>query len=204
MPSCRMENVADLCIGCGMCCDGTMFDALELHHDDELAPLQQLHAVFTTDQHSTRLQQPCPAFSEGCCSIYDQRPGSCQQYSCALLTSVAEGTTSRDEATVVIAAATALRDQVRPAIARLNLDLSPTRSLGLDELAGVGPSARAQQALITPSFSNELDSTLSRISAQPDADLLTKKHTAVLQKAAELRALLVARFGLGGWDQVGG
>ncbi len=204
MRSCRMENVADLCIGCGMCCDGTIFDATELHHDDELAPLQQLQAVFTTDQHSTRLQQPCPAFGEGCCSIYDQRPGSCREYSCALLTAVAEGATSQDEATDVIAAATALRDQVRPAIARLNLDLGPPRSPGLAELAGIGPGARSRQALVAPSFSSELASTLSRISARPDADLLTKRHTAVLKQAAELRALLVARFGLGEWDQVGG
>lgn len=198
-----MENPADICIGCGMCCDGTIFDATELHQSDELGPLQQLQAVFITDQHSARLQQPCPAFRAGCCSIYDQRPESCREYSCAVLTSVAEGATNVDDATSVIAAATALRDRVRPALTQLNQGLSPAAASGLGEIAGIAPGARLPRALVAQSFSGQLDSVLARIASRPDAELLRKEHNAVLDDAAELRALLVTRFGLGGWDRCG-
>jgi hypothetical protein len=47
--------------------------------------------------------EPCPAFRNGCCSLYEiGRPHTCEGYECVLLASLAAGDMRRDECTSVI------------------------------------------------------------------------------------------------------
>ncbi len=73
-----------ICIDCGLCCDGTMFHAIDLESSDDLDPLRIRGAVLISDGGSRRFQQPCPAFDGTCCSVYEARPSSCRSYVCGL------------------------------------------------------------------------------------------------------------------------
>jgi len=111
------ESSDALCLSCGLCCDGSLFDRFELDAD-ELAWAERRRLPLVGPARRT-LQQPCPCFS-GSCTAYDERPRVCRRFRCALLASVAEGSTSIDEA----------RERVRAFRARIadlraRIDASP-------------------------------------------------------------------------------
>lgn len=109
-----------ICIDCGLCCDGTMFHAVDLEPSDDVLLLRERGAVLVTDSVSRRFQQPCVAFDGSCCTVYESRPTNCRTYVCALLTSVNNGDTSVADAQVVIRRARELsaivRDCLDPAV----------------------------------------------------------------------------------------
>ena len=110
--------MTEICVGCGMCCDGTMYQHVVLRADDDLVPLTAAGAVFDVTNGDDCFRQPCPAFGSGCCSMYEDRPAVCRKYRCALLQRFEAGEVSSDDALELIAGTTALRDQVRPAVER--------------------------------------------------------------------------------------
>jgi len=110
-----------ICIDCGLCCDGTMFHAIDVDisphiTSDELGPLQARGALLITDKDSRRFLQPCPAFDGSCCDVYEARPATCQTYVCALLESVTQGITELADARSTIERAKELSSLVREAL----------------------------------------------------------------------------------------
>lgn len=73
---------AALCRACGLCCDGSLFRAVELGADDSLPGAATLQ-----DQ----LPQPCAFHSAGACNIYASRPGQCRAFVCRVLAAVQAG-----------------------------------------------------------------------------------------------------------------
>jgi Fe-S-cluster containining protein len=71
-----------LCLGCGLCCDGTLFDHVSLSEAEAFAArVRSLPVAGGTD-----FRHPCPAhLSDGRCSIYEKRPHVCAQYQCRVL-----------------------------------------------------------------------------------------------------------------------
>jgi Fe-S-cluster containining protein len=86
----------DLCLKCGLCCNGVIFADVKLQPADDAPRLRSLgvsvsipHSAFRTPH----LNQPCAAL-EGCrCRIYAERPQYCRQFECLLLKSVKAGRT---------------------------------------------------------------------------------------------------------------
>jgi hypothetical protein len=106
---------ASICLGCGLCCDGTLFEHLALIDESDLGwPLRLLGAEVVVVADPPVLALPCPAVSDGCCTVYDRhRPRACHEFECDLVRAVASGATAPDEARAVIAETVALRDLVR-------------------------------------------------------------------------------------------
>ena len=75
---------SDLCVACGMCCDGTMFTNV-VANDAELVQMSFLGAETKVKEEKQFFLQPCPAHINGSCSIYETRPRTCVGYKCALL-----------------------------------------------------------------------------------------------------------------------
>ncbi len=95
----------DLCLACGLCCNGGIFARVKLQPEDDPVRLQALglpliqprgNRPSRTPHSAPRAQhfkQPCAAF-DGCrCSIYAERPSYCRQFECLLLKSVKAGST---------------------------------------------------------------------------------------------------------------
>jgi hypothetical protein len=76
---------SDLCLSCGLCCDGSLFERAYLHSDEK--DLAKSLELIVLDEHSekTGFRLPCNLF-KGCCSIYEQtRPYVCGAFKCKLL-----------------------------------------------------------------------------------------------------------------------
>ena len=86
-----------ICIGCGLCCDGTLHGTATVKPDDELN-VANAGLVILDDGQRRYFQQPCSNFSCGRCSIYGNRPSVCRGYRCALLEKVQDGLVSETAA----------------------------------------------------------------------------------------------------------
>jgi Fe-S-cluster containining protein len=91
----RLMNASDsnqLCLECGLCCNGVIFAHGQLQPEDDAARLQSLglELVKTRNPESEtrKFHQPCRAF-DGCrCKIYADRPKYCREFECVLLKDV--------------------------------------------------------------------------------------------------------------------
>ena len=75
-----------LCLSCGLCCDGSLFWAVELEAAD---------VVPDDAEPGGHLPQPCAHHTCGTCGIYATRPGQCRAFVCNVLQAVLDGTRGR-------------------------------------------------------------------------------------------------------------
>ena len=76
----------DLCLSCGLCCDGSLFWAVPVA--EGTPPPAPLDA-------EGYLRQPCPCFN-GACTVYADRPAGCRDFTCHVLDAVTSGEHDRD------------------------------------------------------------------------------------------------------------
>lgn len=76
------ESATQLCKSCGICCRGLLHSHGVLN-DDEFERLAALGLELVEGGQSAFVL-PCSKFA-GCCTIYDERPGACRGFRCALL-----------------------------------------------------------------------------------------------------------------------
>jgi hypothetical protein len=96
------QGESSLCLSCGLCCNGTLFDTVPLAPYDDTA---SLHAAGITDELADgvrRFQQPCSCHDGEECRVYAYRPAACRNYACDLLKRVRAGTIDDAEARRII------------------------------------------------------------------------------------------------------
>ena len=77
-----------LCLECGMCCNGVIFGDVKLREGDDAARLESLGLRM---KGKRAFSQPCAAL-EGCrCRIYEERPKYCREFECVVLENVKSG-----------------------------------------------------------------------------------------------------------------
>lgn len=80
-----------LCLKCGLCCNGALFKDVQLQSTDDAARLKALGLPLETRRGLCRFNQPCAAL-DGCrCRIYAERPARCRDFECALFKAVSGG-----------------------------------------------------------------------------------------------------------------
>ena len=98
-------DLGELCLACGLCCNGVIFADVKLEPEDNAARLRALGLPVSRPCSSAgapRFTQPCAAL-EGCrCRVYADRPKYCRQFECVLFKSVAAGCTEPAEALRII------------------------------------------------------------------------------------------------------
>ena len=115
------DALTTLCLGCGLCCDGSLFTTAPLADAAEVAGARGRGLpVLTRPDGSAALRQPCAALVGRRCEIYEARPAACRRYRCMLFAALADGEVSEDEAQ-----ATVLRAHALLAAARAGDELSP-------------------------------------------------------------------------------
>ncbi len=111
------QRSSDLCVSCGMCCDGTLFTYADLL-DGEKVRVDMLGIPTGTHKKSGKdyLHLPCPKFDGGCCSVYANRPQICQRYLCDLTRGVLNGSVSYRRAKARVTALRKRRDDLLSSI----------------------------------------------------------------------------------------
>ena len=103
---------ASLCTQCGLCCDGTIFDDIELP-DDAIADRLSQHDLDIEPGTPPLLLLPCTALCENKhCGIYDERPTPCRTFECRLLQKTERGQLPLEQALDIVAQTTTHAQQV--------------------------------------------------------------------------------------------
>lgn len=112
-----IPDESDLCVSCGMCCDGTYLAWAPIVEGDDISGMQSVqHPIEVSEARGRHFTLPCPALVDKCCTVYGHRPAICPTYRCDLLNSYAAGRISKTDALAAIADTLAARDQARPAL----------------------------------------------------------------------------------------
>src|SRR5258706_192610 len=84
-----------LCLACGLCCDGTLFHNVQLHASDDAAKLKALGLPIRTpnaELATSRFPQPCAALcADRRCRVYADRPLQCHVFECGVYKELAAG-----------------------------------------------------------------------------------------------------------------
>ncbi len=103
-----------LCVRCGLCCDGTLFERGRIFADDDLARLEADGFILIATARGTGFAQPCPHHQNGLCAVYHQgRPQVCHTFRCALLRRVDAGELAWAEALARIERTVALVERIQ-------------------------------------------------------------------------------------------
>ena len=90
-----MNDSLNICLSCGLCCDGTLIGYVKLG-SEELPALRELLNIEEEGGKGFFLQ-PCKSYCDGC-TIYSNRPKQCDNFKCGLLKSVEQKELSFDTA----------------------------------------------------------------------------------------------------------
>ncbi len=103
-----------ICIGCGLCCDGTLLSHLAISDESDLGmPLRALGVELIAVAEPPVFELPCPAVEHGTCTIHHlHRPRACAQFECSLSRAVLDGEIEPETARAVIAGTLEVRAEV--------------------------------------------------------------------------------------------
>lgn len=115
---------SELCLACGLCCNGVLFRDVQLRPGDNETALRSIGAPVRQLKTRTCVPQPCAALChDNRCRVYPERPQRCREFECALLRRVLAGAVSTNQALRII----------RTAHQRANRVLRLLRELGDDD-----------------------------------------------------------------------
>ena len=79
-----MNKANQLCMACGMCCDGTMFKTATVEAEENQQVIST-GLIVNEKLGKFSFDQPCKFYCNNQCSIYIQRPPVCTNFRCQLL-----------------------------------------------------------------------------------------------------------------------
>jgi hypothetical protein len=120
-----------LCLSCGLCCDGTLFNRVPLAEGDD----PSLRAALGVGEGQAHGVQPCAALRGLTCQVYERRPLTCRRFRCLLLE-------AHEADEVSLAGARQVVDETRA------LRASLARALGTSDGGGVVDLARATEGAL--------------------------------------------------------
>jgi hypothetical protein len=112
------KEVSEICVQCGMCCSGVLFDYARLEESEvDFARSISLTVEADSEEPDARKKftLPCPHLCGSACSIYTKpRPQICSRFFCELAKSLDRGEVSQAESLAVIAEAKRMMSLIEP------------------------------------------------------------------------------------------
>jgi hypothetical protein len=164
--------MSQLCLACGLCCDGTIFDVVPVT-EVESRRLTRLGVPIFARTNGSVMPQPCVALEGYFCEIYDHRPGPCRAFRCGLLDAFDSGEVSREECLGLIAETRALLATLAEALGALapyeksRPRIDNAAEPDPDEFAFPSPLRGARRALRSR-FDPDLDRAVSSLEKHLD------------------------------------
>jgi Fe-S-cluster containining protein len=128
-----MESGEQLCLACGLCCDGSLFDHVQLGVGDDAKKLKALGLpIFVArikKTSVTHFRQPCVALcADRSCRVYADRPGQCRSFECGVYKDAQAGRITSATALRVVKQARRRVEKIRRLLRALG-DSDETHSL---------------------------------------------------------------------------
>ena len=122
-----------LCLACGLCCDGTLFDNVQLGAGDDARKLKALGLPVAVTRGRTAVayfRQPCVALcADRKCRVYADRPGQCRAFECGVFKDADAGRIDFAAALRQVKSARKKADAIRRLLRKLG-DTDEQHSLG--------------------------------------------------------------------------
>lgn len=163
-----MNDSSNICLSCGLCCDGTLIGFVQLEQK-EVPALSKIMNIEKGSKESIFLHS-CEKFCDGC-TIYASRPKNCIKFKCGLLKSLEAKTTTFDAAIDTIELAKKKRSAIEEQITSLNLNLK------------------------SQSFYFKMVE-LNKLLQSPKYKPLTAEHHNIINSYKELEELVINKFNL--------
>lgn len=116
-----MNESLNLCLSCGLCCDGTLIGFVQLD-SEESSVLQELMDIEDEGDQGFFLQ-PCDNYGSSGCTIYSKRPKQCTDFKCGLLKSLEQKELDFDSAIEVINVVKQKKIAIEKKLATLQFEL---------------------------------------------------------------------------------
>lgn len=116
-----MSEPTNICLSCGLCCDGTLIGFVQLE-SEELSPVRKLMEIEQTGENGMFFL-PCNELGCNGCNIYSQRPKACRNFECRVLKSVEKKELTFDKATEVIDVVKQKKIAIEKQVATLQIEL---------------------------------------------------------------------------------
>ncbi|NBB22956.1 hypothetical protein GVN20_26605 [Runella sp. CRIBMP] len=101
-----------ICIKCGLCCDGTLFEHAALQAGEHGSLPEKIVDNYRKLKDEEVFLLPCHYF-DGKCTIYDQKKAVvCSAFRCQLLKDFSMGQISKDNADKIVSDALKFRDEI--------------------------------------------------------------------------------------------
>ena len=97
-----LDDGSELCVACGICCDGILFSSVTITDPSEAERVRALRIPVHVVDERHFFDQPCSALGDNGCSIYTERPLLCHAYRCLLLKQVDAGTMALADALRIV------------------------------------------------------------------------------------------------------
>lgn len=110
------DALSQLCLACGLCCDGSLFTHLVPRGDEARTLAHTKLRLIDKRDGSTVIGLPCPALDGACCTMYEARPTGCRAFICATGRQLVAGEIDEGTALARIAEARRRLEQVRGAL----------------------------------------------------------------------------------------
>lgn len=112
-PDKALRGVGDTapCIGCGMCCDGTIYERAKTY-PAERDQLKRAGLSLVRADNKPYFALPCRFCQNGRCGIYAERFTTCRTFRCDLLRAYQAGELTREESLHKVSEALALRREI--------------------------------------------------------------------------------------------
>lgn len=140
------DALQDLCLSCGLCCDGSLFECVEVEVEEQVA-FEGVKLVMLDERPAVPL--PCCKHEFRRCSIYEQRPARCVAFTCQLYRDVEEQRVPSTDAGARIAEVHALLRRIETRLGWEPGTYSTTRfRLWVSEYSGGEAQARRDHPLV--------------------------------------------------------
>lgn len=118
-----VTSAEQLCLACGLCCDGTLFDNVRLGPGDDAKKLKTLGlpvSVSLAKTPVTFFRQPCAALcADRTCRLYADRPVQCRTFECGVFKDAQAGRIESASALRLVKQARRRADKIRRLLRKL-------------------------------------------------------------------------------------
>lgn len=164
-----MNDATNICLSCGLCCDGTLIGFVQLDAE-ELPAVKEFMDIEVVQGNGVFLH-PCDKYCDGC-TVYAKRPRQCASFQCGLLKSVEQQELDFNAAVETVQEVKQRKQAIESKIAALQLELH------------------------SPSFYFRMLELKKLLRKNTAAELLTEKQLDLLSDLKQLDRLLSERFDL--------